>query len=68
MLAIDDAVSLPLSVGSSVSVCDLGTLVVASRVKVEPAGLSVLARHLASTRPEGKTVWGFWGCLESGSR
>ena len=32
-------VSVP--VGPSVSVCDLGTLVVESRVKMEPTGLSV---------------------------
>lgn len=51
--------------------CDLGTLVMESRVKTEPAGLFGLARHLpaflASTRPKGKTVWGFWGFPESGS-
>lgn len=33
-----------------------------------PVGLARLApAFLASTRPEGKTVWGFWGFLESGS-
>lgn len=39
LFAIADVVSVPI--GSSVSVCDLGTLVVESRVKMEPTGLSV---------------------------
>ena len=39
---------------------------------MERTGLSVWPEHppaffCASTRPEGKTVWGFWGFLESGS-
>lgn len=39
LFAINDVVSVP--VGLSVSVCDLGTWVVESRVKMESTGLSV---------------------------
>lgn len=41
--AVNDVVSVP--VGLSVSVCDLGTLVVESREKLEPTGRVGLARN-----------------------
>lgn len=48
-----------------VSVCDFGTLVAESRVW-NGADRSVSLLCLASTRPEERTVWGFWGSPVSG--
>lgn len=63
-MSTDDRGSLFLS-HPVVSVCDFGTLVAESRVW-NGANRSVSLLCLASTRPEERTVWGFWGSPESG--